>query len=76
MTKLQTLLIKHCAVLELLNELYKNARDFYLLCDKSPKEYKDMYLQKYLNYSQFISDVQNYANELKEEIDVEESKEK
>lgn len=76
MTKLQILLIKHCAVLELLNELYKKARDFYLLCDKAPKEYKDMYLQKYLNYSQFISDVQNYANELKEEIDVEESKEK
>lgn len=73
MTKLQILLIKHCAVLELLNELYKKARDFYLLCDKEPK---DMYIQKYLNYSQFISDVQNYANELKEEIDVEESKEK
>lgn len=71
MSNLQILRIKYSAVLELLQKLYQNLHNLYLEYENATKDDKDRLMNKYFDYNKCISDIQNEAIKLSNEIDEE-----
>ena len=71
MNNLQILKIKYSAVLELLQKLYQNLHNIYVEYNNATGDEKDKLMNEYFNYNKCVSDIQNEANILSNEIDEE-----